>query len=154
MISAGRTLGRTTLHHIRNTPAPSRWWDICGSGLPPGNVPVMTELLHLAERADWQAARDAGEYRMSTRRLTLAEQGFIHLSLPHQVRGVAERFYADADDLVLLVIDESMLDAPVRYEPPAPGVDEKFPHLYGPLPLEAVVEVRTVERDADGAFRL
>lgn len=117
-------------------------------------MPGVTELLHLAERQEWEAALAAGEYRISTRGMTLGEQGFIHLSLRHQVRGVAERFYADAEDLVLLVIDSARLDAPLRYEPPAPGVDETFPHLYGPLPLDAVTDVVPVERDAQGNFVL
>jgi Protein of unknown function (DUF952) len=50
----------------------------------------MAELLHITERAAWHAALQAGEYRMSTRGVTLDEQGFIHCSLRHQLRGVAE----------------------------------------------------------------
>ncbi|TCP55147.1 uncharacterized protein (DUF952 family) [Tamaricihabitans halophyticus] len=113
----------------------------------------MGELLHIAERVEWEAARSVGEYRISTRGVGLDEQGFIHLSLPEQVRGVAERFYADAEDLVLLVIDADRLTDPVRYEPPAPGVAEEFPHLYGPLPVSAVREVRPISRTASGEFQ-
>jgi uncharacterized protein (DUF952 family) len=100
----------------------------------------VTELYHLTERAVWEAAVPSGQYRTSTRNVTLEEQGFIHCSLRHQVRGVAERFYADADDLVLLVIDSAKLVVPVRYEPPAPGADP-YPHIYGPLPTTAVTQV-------------
>jgi uncharacterized protein (DUF952 family) len=114
----------------------------------------VTALLHLAERADWDKARLAGEYLVSTRGRTLAEEGFIHCSLPSQVRGVAELFYADLDDLVVLVIDSDRLTAPIRFEPPAPGVDALFPHIYGPVPAGAVVEVIPVTRDATGRFVL
>jgi uncharacterized protein (DUF952 family) len=65
----------------------------------------VAKLFHLADRDEWRAAAAAGEYRISTRGVTLAEQGFIHCSRAHQVRGVAEQYYADADNLVLLVID-------------------------------------------------
>jgi uncharacterized protein (DUF952 family) len=113
----------------------------------------MTQLLHITERSLWEAAKPTGEYRISTRGLTLEQQGFIHCSLPHQLRPVAETFYADLDDLVILIIDSTRLAAPVKFEPPAPGVDE-FPHIYGPIPIDAVVEVVPVTRDADGRMVL
>ncbi|ARF75197.1 DUF952 domain-containing protein [Streptomyces griseus] len=109
----------------------------------------MTELLlHLAEAPLWEAARGSGTYEMSTRGRTLQEEGFIHLSLPHQLPGVARMLYGDGGgdgdggrDLVVLVVDPARLTDPVRYEAMKPG-GEEFPHLYGPLPVEAVVEVR------------
>ncbi|MEU0161146.1 DUF952 domain-containing protein [Streptomyces sp. NPDC006261] len=109
----------------------------------------MTEpLLHLAEASLWEAARGTGTYEMSTRGRTLQEEGFIHLSLAHQLPGVARMLYgdegrggADGHDLVVLVVDPARLTGPVLYEAMKPG-GEEFPHLYGPLPVEAVVEVR------------
>lgn len=108
----------------------------------------MAELLHLTERPLWEAARGTGTYAMSTRGRTLHEEGFIHCSLPHQLAGVAELLYgagsgagAGDQDLVVLVIDTERLPVPVRYESLRPG-GEEFPHIYGPVPAEAVVEVR------------
>jgi glutathione S-transferase len=101
-------------------------------------------LYHLALSDDWQAARSAeADYCISTRGRTLAEAGFIHLSLAHQVAATATRFYGDlpAGAVKLLVIDPARLQEAglsVRHEP-APGTGELFPHLYGPLPLAAVV---------------
>jgi len=127
----------------------------------------MTELLlHLAEAPLWEAARGKGTYEMSTRGRTLQEEGFIHLSLPRQLPGVARMLYGDGDgdgdgdgegdgghDLVVLVVDPARLTAPVRYEAMKPG-GEEFPHLYGPLPVEAVVEVRPwYEADGESAAR-
>ncbi|MET8685519.1 DUF952 domain-containing protein [Streptomyces sp. NPDC004732] len=103
----------------------------------------MTRLLHITERALWDAAREAGAYEMSTRGKTLSEVGFIHCSLPEQLSGVAEFLYGGyegPDDLVVLAIDSERLTAPVRFEAPRPGGVE-FPHIYGPLPVDAVVEV-------------
>ncbi|MGA5047335.1 DUF952 domain-containing protein [Streptomyces arboris] len=118
----------------------------------------MTEpLLHLAEAPLWEAARGTGTYEMSTRGRTLQEEGFIHLSLPHQLPDVARMLYgagagagdgseggAGGHDLVVLVVDPARLSAPVRYEAMKPG-GEEFPHLYGPLPVAAVVEVRRLD---------
>ncbi|GHH81764.1 hypothetical protein GCM10018793_39910 [Streptomyces sulfonofaciens] len=103
----------------------------------------MTELLHITERSLWEAARERGAYEMSTRGRTLQEQGFIHCSLRHQLPGVARVVYGDhpdPGDLVVLVIDGDRLSAPVRHEALEPG-GEVFPHIYGPLPVDAVVEV-------------
>lgn len=103
----------------------------------------MTRLLHITERALWDAARESGTYEMSTRGKTLGEEGFIHCSTQTQLRGVAEFLYGDyegPDDLVVLAIDSDRLTAPLRYEAAEPGGAE-FPHVYGPLPVEAVTEV-------------
>ncbi len=113
------------------------------------NVWDMAELFHITERAVWVEAVEVGEYRMSTRGVTLAEEGYIHCSLRHQLRGVAEYLYGDADDLVVLVIDSTKVPAPVRHETPGPG-SEEYPHIYGALPVEAVTSVIAVSRDAAG----
>lgn len=114
---------------------------------------VPGELFHIALRADWEAALAAGRYEVSTRGRTLAEEGFIHCSLRHQVRGVADAWYADVDDLVLLVIDPGRLDVPVRFEPPEPGA-EAYPHIYGAVPVRAVCSVHPLTRGPDGGLPL
>lgn len=102
----------------------------------------MDHVHHLALERDWRQALATGEYRRSTLDRSLDDVGFVHCSTDDQVDDTADRFYADvAEPLVLLTIDPSRLDAPVVYEP---GGDdgELFPHVYGPIPAEAVVEVR------------
>jgi uncharacterized protein (DUF952 family) len=113
----------------------------------------MTELLHITERDTWRKAEREGEYRMSTRGVTLEQEGFIHCSLRHQLRAVAELVYADADDLVVLVIDSGQVPADIRYEAPAPD-GECYPHIYGALPLGAVTEVVSGGRDSGGRMIL
>src|ERR1700733_5000595 len=101
----------------------------------------MEILFHIARRRDWEAAQRVGAYRISTLDRTLEQEGFIHLSFAHQVRGVADRFYAGIDDgLVLLSIDPARLTASVVTEPVA-GADDPFPHLYGELTVDAVRRV-------------
>jgi uncharacterized protein (DUF952 family) len=113
----------------------------------------MTHLLHITERKNWETALKTGWYRTSTRDVSLDEQGFIHCSLPHQLRTVAEYVYGDAGDLVVLVIDSERLSAPVEYEAPEPGA-ETYPHIYGPVPTTAVTEVVPVGRDTEGRMLL
>jgi len=72
----------------------------------------------------------------------LAEEGFLHASYAHQWQGVRDAHYADVTEpLVLLEVDPALLDVPVVEEVPVGG-DEAFPHVYGPLPVAAVVSVR------------
>nr|HEX4313087.1 DUF952 domain-containing protein [Kofleriaceae bacterium] len=94
----------------------------------------MTRLFHITTRAAWDAARAAGDYRAAS----LATEGFIHLSTETQWPRTLQRFFAGQRDLVLLAIDPAALRAAVRFEA-ADG--EPFPHLYGPLNSDAVVEV-------------
>lgn len=98
-------------------------------------------LYHAALPDDWAVAVTDGEYRWSTRAVTLDEEGFVHCSYRHQLDDVVARFYAAVDELSILVIDRRHLDAPVIDEPAADDVAELFPHVYGPIPTRAVVRV-------------
>ena len=104
----------------------------------------MSRIYHIATRADWARAQRDGEYATSTIGRSLADEGFIHASQASQVADVANRFYRGVpDELVLLVIDPGLLDAPVRLEPAG---DEFFPHIYGPIQPSAVIDVRPLPR--------
>ena len=109
-------------------------------------------IYHAALPADWEAALATGSYEVSTRGMTLADVGFIHASYEHQVEGVANTFYPDVDELVLLTIDREAVGAPVVDEPVPTG--EGFPHIYGPLPVDAVVDVRRWKRQPGEPWRL
>ncbi len=113
-------------------------------------------IYHISAYSFWETAQKIGEYRAES----LSVEGFIHCSTKMQVVPVANAFYSGQKDLVLLVIDTEKLDAPLRWEPPAhpnpakaPKSDgEKFPHLYGVLNLDAVVETRELLPNADHLF--
>lgn len=107
-------------------------------------------LVHLCGTQQWDQARRRGGIRP-------ADAGggeFIHLSTPGQVHLPANRLYRGREDLVLLHIDPARLDAPVLWEPGVPTDPESmlFPHLYGALPLAAVVRVTAYPPGADGTF--
>lgn len=104
-------------------------------------------LYHLVEQEVWEQAQLAGEYSWSTRGVTYADEGFVHMSRAEQVAGTLRLFYADVrGPLVLLVVDPDLVGAEIR-------VEDGFPHVYGPLPVAAVVDVVPVDRGADGAWR-
>ncbi len=111
-------------------------------------------IYHVALAADWEAALAVGEYRVSTLGRTLEEEGFVHTATAGQVRGVADAYYAGVrDPLLLLTIDERRLTVPLRYDA-VPGAAEPFPHLYGPLAVDAVVLATPLTRDARGRLEL
>jgi glutathione S-transferase len=111
----------------------------------------MGRIYHIAYLADWKQAQDDGEYRMSTRGRTLEQQGFIHAGAAAQVAPVANVIYLGEAGLLVLVIDESKIESEIVYES-VPGWDDPFPHIYGPLNVDAVVETLPFESGPDGGF--
>ena len=100
-------------------------------------------ILHVALPADWERAHDDGSYDVSTRGRSLVDEGFIHASTLAQVGGVLDTFYADVSAVDLLVVDLDLLDhegASVAWED-VPGADRPFPHVYGVIPAQTVVDV-------------
>jgi uncharacterized protein (DUF952 family) len=117
----------------------------------------MTTILHIINDTDWESAKRAGLYEAPS----LHSEGFIHFSTAHQVVRVANAFYAGQSDLLLLVVEPERLSSKIRWEDPAhPGASmdttpsEVFPHLYGPLNLDAVVRVVPLPANTDGMFQL
>jgi uncharacterized protein (DUF952 family) len=102
-------------------------------------------LCHIVERERWESFADADEYTHPT----LDEQGFVHLSAPRQVPGVARSNFPEADDPVVLVLDRERLDG-VKYEEQSSG---GYAHVYGPIPTDAVVDVLALPVE-DGHYRL
>jgi uncharacterized protein (DUF952 family) len=103
-------------------------------------------VFHIATASDWAQAQEQGSYTTSTRGRTLAEVGFVHCSQDFQVETVRRAIYDDLEDpLVLLAVETDRLTSPWQLDA-VPGSDDPFPHIYGPLNLDAVVAVTPVER--------
>jgi uncharacterized protein (DUF952 family) len=114
-------------------------------------------IYHISSRAAWNEARQRGEYRAES----LMTEGFIHCSTSSQVLPVFEKFYKGQRGLLLLLIDSALLSSDLKWEPPSggtppPGVPESdlFPHIYGPINLDAVARAVNLEADIDGNFSL
>jgi uncharacterized protein (DUF952 family) len=78
--------------------------------------------------------------------------GYIHLSCGSQVAATLDKHFSGVDGLMLAAVDLSALGDTVRCEPSRGG--QLFPHIYGLLPVGAVVSVATLERAPDGAVKL
>jgi uncharacterized protein (DUF952 family) len=110
----------------------------------------MANLLHFCPRTAWTEAQQAGQYEGDT----LATEGFIHCSTADQVHLPANALMRGRTDLVLLEVDPERVDAPVRWEPgdPSDPASMRFPHIYGHIPIDAVVAVHDFPPGADGYF--
>jgi uncharacterized protein (DUF952 family) len=107
----------------------------------------MTTIVHITTRSEWDKAQRRGSYEGDT----LDTEGFIHMCEPHQLLTVAERFYKGHPGLVLLIIDSERVRSPLRYEP---NDNDHFPHLYGALNLDAVLQVVDFIPNASGRFEM
>ena len=89
---------------------------------------------------------------------TFGSEGFIHCSTVEQTTDTANIFFRGRQDLVLLCIDETRLAARLEFEAPATAGDARpltrFPHIYGPLNLDAVTGVVDFPCNTDGSFEL
>ena len=91
-------------------------------------------IYHITTKKEWEKARLDGFYKASS----LDTEGFIHMCSAEQVAGVLERYFSNQQDLIKLHINESLLSSPLKYEL-APSVNDTFPHVYGTVNLDAVV---------------
>lgn len=109
----------------------------------------MKAIYHITKIEDWEKAKQSGMYTAPS----LEKEGFIHCSLVHQIPPVANFNFRGQQGLVLLEIDESKLLHKVKFED-LYGEGKDYPHLYGPLNVEAVLRVAAFPPQADGTFLL
>ena len=113
-------------------------------------------ILHIAKRSDWMEAQSLGNYKTDS----LETEGFIHCSKATQVIAVANFIFRGQRDLVLLGIDVDKVVAEVRYESGNSSQndelpdDKMYPHIYGPLNVDAVTHVVDFNPLQDGTFEL
>ncbi len=105
----------------------------------------MTTVYKIVSADLWRAAEGSGVFTGAGIDLN---DGFIHLSTGAQARRTAQLYFAGQNDLVLVAADGARLGDALKYEPSRDG--DLFPHLYGPLPLAAVLSVRPLHLGADG----
>jgi uncharacterized protein (DUF952 family) len=93
-------------------------------------------IYHITTKQRWADALDKGQYEADT----LASEGYMHCSTADQVAGVLDRYYQGQTGLVKLKIQKDKVERPLVFEL-AGSINELFPHIHGPLNLDAVVEV-------------
>jgi len=114
----------------------------------------MTRIYHITTRSAWEQAQSDGQYTAPS----LQSEGFIHCSTSAQVVEVANAFYRDVPNLVILCIEPDMLTSELKWEAPAhpsahadaPSDAQLFPHVYGAINLDVVVAVVNFPQGADG----
>jgi uncharacterized protein (DUF952 family) len=106
-------------------------------------------IFKICRAEEWKAAETARIHEGSKKD---REDGFLHFSTAEQLTGTLVRYYADANDLVLVAAEAAALGGALKYERSRDG--QLFPHLYGNLPRDAVRWVRPIARDPQGSFVL
>jgi len=106
-------------------------------------------IFHITTKGEWRDKQRYGLYRPELS----DEEGFIHCSLASQVQRVANTMYSAQRNLLLIVIDFGKLTSPVQMED-TEGAGEEYPHIYGPLNLDAVLDKIRLDPGDDGMFSI
>jgi len=106
-------------------------------------------ITHVTKRSVWEQAKKTGFYQAES----LEKEGFIHCSTMKQILSLANKFYKDQEDLVLLIIDENKVSSDIKYED-LHKTGQSYPHIYGHLNTEAVINVCDFTYHANSNFRL
>jgi uncharacterized protein (DUF952 family) len=93
-------------------------------------------IYHFTTLQEWEDAQDKGSYEPPS----YQREGFIHCATQDQVEGVLKKHFRQHENLIKLVIDPTRLTSSLRYDK-AGAQQQEFPHIYGPLNLEAVTEI-------------
>jgi uncharacterized protein (DUF952 family) len=109
-------------------------------------IKIMTTIYKISPKQSWREAEAAGVFTGAP--VDMAD-GFIHFSAAHQVSETAAKHFQGQPDLVLAAIDAAKLGPALVWEPSRGG--DLFPHLYGPLIMDAVLSVVDLPLDAEGA---
>ena len=114
-------------------------------------------IFHITSRKAWEEAQTIGEYIADSLRI----EGLIHCSTLSQVLPVANNFFKGQRGLILLEIEPALLSPDLKWEPPSGGapppgvpVGDMFPHIYGPINMDAVVRVVELKPNPDGSWAL
>lgn len=106
-------------------------------------------ILHIIDKQEWSKAKTKGVYIPSS----LESDGFIHCSTSEQTVDVANYLFKGQSGLVLLCIDSSRVGAEIIYED-LYETGKLFPHIYGPLNIDAVTKIINFPPNSDGIFDL
>jgi uncharacterized protein (DUF952 family) len=96
----------------------------------------MSVIYHITTQSEWDAAQQKGTYEA----VSLKDEGFIHCSQEAQIPGVLERFFKNKTGLIKLSLETDKLKSQLIYEW-SPSIADTFPHIYGPINLDAVIAV-------------
>ncbi|MBI3232820.1 MAG: DUF952 domain-containing protein [Bacteroidetes bacterium] len=107
----------------------------------------MNYIYHIVKPTWWGTFKNKDLYVSET----LDQEGFIHCSTETQLLPTCNRHFKGIDELVILKLDISKLTSKLIFEL-APNVGEEFPHIYGPINLDAVIEIKKLIRNQENTF--
>jgi [acyl-carrier-protein] S-malonyltransferase len=113
---------------------------------PDSAAPSPSVIYHITRRDAWEQAAPSGSYAADS----LDAEGFIHCSTHEQVAASANNHFRARHGLVLLTIDPARVQPEIRYEAASNG--QLYPHIHGPLNVDAVTAVTDFEPGPDGRF--
>lgn len=106
-------------------------------------------VFHLVDKKEWKSQKKDGRYHPET----LDSKGFIHCSSGKDVEEVANRLFKGKRGLWLIVINTSLIEPELKYEEDE-DTGKTFPHIYGPLNLDAVIDKIQIYPEKDGTFQI
>ena len=101
----------------------------------------------LSSNAEYQQALSAGKLT----RDSLTSEGFIHATPKSQLNRLANKYYKDKEQPLILIVDKELVIPEIKWEPASDGL---YPHIYGPLNINAVTRVEKISLNEDGNFYL
>lgn len=105
-------------------------------------------ILHIIEQAEWNRIKENETYSP----LSLNTEGFIHCCTLEQVTEITNIFFKGKAEILLLCLDEDKVDSKIVYEDLIDS-GQLFPHIYGPLNLNAVYKIVEFYPNKDGVFQ-
>ena len=106
-------------------------------------------IFKIVHAPEWREAERGRSYAGSEKD---KGDGFLHFSTAEQVLGTLAKYYAGADDLILVAADPALLGAALKFEPARDGA--LYPHLYAALPIGVVAWSKTIKRMPGGEVEL
>jgi len=100
----------------------------------------MNTIYHLVTKKDWEKNKKGNEYKADS----LKTQGFIHCCHEDQIEYVVNQLFKDQKDLLLISIDPEKVNAKIKEDPVEDGELHSCPHIYGPVNLDAVVDIKNL----------
>lgn len=111
----------------------------------------MQTIVLISNELFWAESQKSGEYTQSTIESTLADIGFIHCTSPDQTVMIANRHFTKYENLILLLVDLDKVKSEIKFEESLSGKGGVYPHIYGPLNIDAVYEVIPLPKE-NGEF--
>ena len=97
-------------------------------------------IYHICIKKSWQEQSTSMDYVHDS----LESEKFIHCSNEDQIEGVLNRYFTGINNLVILTIESNKVISPIKYE--IAPIGEYFPHIYGPLNKDAIIEVKEIDK--------